>query len=305
METTSFGLTLANLLVGLCKGARQLRPYSLEFGRDLAYALFGLELSLKTQQGTAVPDAVATSVGRCNTLLFEWTATPVPDARKRTQLARYAKVVTADLVDVLGVEPAACGQHDIVVIVLPDGVTGFTEYLESKGFRFPLLSFGREADGFVLRSEGCRLRDPGTATFFDRPLVFSSIPLGYVPFPLDSVLPSAIARPAVQHLVSMLVKQIDVFAVADLCERFTPLWRYIDVKKQHEICGATQGLLKELERRRIAGGLIERADTGGPVKWRFRDAVNLRRGIRAIRTALDAFIAEKEGISYQLSFDDM
>ena len=43
MATNSFSHLLPNLFIGLCKGSRLLRPYSIQFKNELGYTIFKFE----------------------------------------------------------------------------------------------------------------------------------------------------------------------------------------------------------------------------------------------------------------------
>ncbi len=157
--TNSFSHLLSNLFIGLCKGHRSLRPYSLQFRDTLRYDIFRFEASFRLSAGArANPDLVMVSGSLGNTLVLEWSGSGLTD-HKKSQLERYAAISTDDLSSVLAVPVEATHSHDIVLILKGPVIQSFRDYLEEKGWPFPIVEFEIHDPGCSLQKVEHRFED--------------------------------------------------------------------------------------------------------------------------------------------------
>ncbi len=297
--TNSFSHLLPNLFIGLCKGNRALRPHSTEFRDALRYGIFRLEASFRLTAGArSNPDLVMTSNSLGNTLVLEWSESGLTD-HKKGQLERYAAIRASDLSSVLAVPVAATHSHDIVLILKQSAVQQFKDYLEEKGWAFPILVFDSHNPGCTLQKLQHDFSTAATNTFFDEKLAFERIPMGYLPFSLEEIANSTLVTPVVSQLTSMIVRDESTVRLRQFCSGYVPAWDLIAPTKQQEIARNTKELLNDLSRHETGRSFIRR-EQNDPPTWLLHQNAEFRKKLKSYRGFLNRFIARKRGEEDQL-----
>jgi hypothetical protein len=300
--TNSFSHLASNLIIGLCKGSRQLHPYSQQFNRELGYSLFRLEASFVLISapggGRSHPDIVIVSSKVGNAILFELTEASTVGDHKEQQLIRYSLVTPADLTVVLAIPPQSAQTHDVALILSPQAIEAFNQHCLDRGWRYPLLAFTQADNGFSLQSESHQFCEPSTDLFFRNGVHITRIPQHYLPFTLDQFSSETLARHVVRHLTSLLVKGVAEVSIGDFCAGYLGLWPYIGIEKRRELERATGRILTALARKTQGRDILKRV-SDSPLRWHLMDRAEFRRRMRSIRTLMEQFILQLEGKSDQ------
>jgi hypothetical protein len=301
METnSSISFAMPNLLIGLCKGARSLKEYSMVFHDQLGYNFFRLELSFQLSIGRNInPDAIVISTKLGTTLLFEWTETNDP-GQKHDQLNRYAKVQSSDIIDIAAVPPTAVKTFDVALTLRPNAINNFQSHLANNSCPFPILVFDQQDQTILLSKAANSFQDTLTDSFFVVGIRTDRLPR-YLPFSLETCQPKELVPFIVQHLVSMLVKGETIISLPDFCKGFIPAWGLIGIEKQRELSKVVKALINDLLRQKWGGQLAKRNGDNPPTWVLLPDM--FKKNPRGVRKQLNDFIAEVQGETYQPGFD--
>lgn len=301
MATPSFSLLLSNLFVALSKQSKVLSPYSKDFGGVLGYQVFMFEPVIRLSgRGTSHPDLVVTSKKVGCTLVLEWTERTTVDSQKAGQLHRYSSVTQSDLVNVLGV-PVDCAKlNNIALITGRNGCAAFGKFLMDSALVFPLLSFTIDGDEHNLKLEINAFREPSTHRFFNEGIVARNVPLRYIPFSLDQIRGEELVSLVIQHLLSLIVKDVKSFTITEFCAGcYLHAWNFIGVKKQSEISRKTKTILQRLTQKKMGFVPIKRIGDNPPEWEVVYDSAYLNQRMRSVRKLLTEFVAEVEGRPFQ------
>lgn len=298
----SFSLLLPNLLVGLCRGSRALRPASIEFRRDLGYRVFRLEPNMTGKR----PDAALTSKKLQHTLLVEWTEAQAADERKRRQLRDLSALSDSDIVTVLAVPKAECASHDVFVVVAPTALDAFTSALERTDQHLPVVTFEKTPRGFALLKKAHSFGDQTTERVFSNGITVESIPTVYVPVPLDISAvdaPKLYARIVCTKLLGLIARAMKSVTVDALCESVVPAWNVVDTTARRDMRRAITRVVDKLARAQVGAKLGLARTKNSPVEWSLGGAEVLRSGTGSIRRELQEFVSGMEESFQQLSLN--
>lgn len=243
----SFSFVLSNLFVALCKGHPALRPYSTEFRRSLQYELRGFELEavLPHSRAQIKPDMAVESKKLKSVLVLEWTTSKSIDKHKEAQLNRYAELKVEAAIAMSLASPGT--KHlDVTILKDPTKMVKFSRFLKQSKLNFPLIrvSMG-SGSGVALELEANNFSEGHTHVFFERKLAFERVPLGYLPFSLDSLATSdqKFRNEVAVSLIGLLIVGVSRFTTRELAARMMDLWDFIGDSKQQEIIKKADGVL--------------------------------------------------------------
>lgn len=296
----SISYVMPNLLIGLCKGSRLLGDYSKEFHEKLGYEFFRLDFSfhLSTVQRISNPDAIVFSRKIENTILFEWTQ-DLDSSRKQDQLLRYSQITQSDLANLAAVPQKATQNHDVAIIVSQEAVKSFSTDSRISSNDFPVLTL-EFSNKYLLKKKENNFKEKGTDSIFSKGIEITRIPR-YLPFSIDKIDSKEIVTPLVNHIASLLVKEVKNFTLLEICKEIVPGWNYIGQEKQKTISLKVKELLKELSKPKLMQTVIKRASDDPPT-WELYPE-NFKSNTRSYQKRLIVFIKKIKGGLYQMSFD--
>ena len=311
MNNHSFSLLLQNLLIGLSKGSRILRPYSTEFHSRLGYNLFQIEASFRmTHGGRSAPDLLFKSELVGNTFLVEMTQEHSISDHKKDQLQRYSKLTKEDLTVTLAVPPQAVNSFNTCIIVCMEALSSYQNHIISSNYNFPLITFNIISEPireYELKLEYNSFNQPNTQEFFHKGIKLRRIPMHFIEFPIDDPNLSALVSYIVRHILTLVLKSIETITVEEFCADYIKVWPFIGDAKKKNLIKKTREVLNYLHRTEIGRLLISRVTHAKIPTWDIiADANEVRRNIKSIRKRLQDFINKIQGLPNQeeLEFPD-
>ena len=290
MGSSSLSLTLLNLFIGLCKGSRQLRPYSASF-RKLGFEVHSIELRFALEAGgMSHPDMILCSEAVRSTILLEWTENKEP-SNKEEQLQRYASITKTDITVTAGVPVDASDTHDISVAVPHTHVSAFSSFLQGRGHPFPLLGCDYK-DGVVLIKHGYPFSNARVNDFFEEGVELKRLPTGYIPFSPDEFSEVDLAQPIAGEVFARFIGQSGEFTTSEFCSTcFSDIWPVLGSEARSRLETRTRRVLVVLTRFDVGGArLIARVDKS-PSVWTVADVADYKpQQVQSMRRGLRSFI---------------
>jgi hypothetical protein len=181
LSKDTFNLTILNVILGLQKGSRLLKPYSNEF-QLLGYSLFAINKEFSNSDKTRIsPDIILNSNSGENTLLIETTYSDVSSKtnseKKLCQIDRY-KLSDKEYLSTAGQIPEkSLGTFDVPFIVHSGKFHSYKEYFVKNDIEFPIMVFTDEkTNDYLLTLKHNNLSNKKTHLFFNREMRFDRIP---------------------------------------------------------------------------------------------------------------------------------
>lgn len=294
---------MPNLLLGLSKNSIQLKPYSTFFHEQLGYEIFSLELKFTLSSKDRIqPDAILYSLKQGNTLVMEWTEAKEVTQRKHNQNNHYASVTSADLANFAAVPTSATRSFDIVLVVRPEATTSFFEDISKNNQHFPILELSDDGETILIQKKYNHFSIEPTDTFFSEGLrIDHNHQPRYIPFSLETNQPRDLAPFVVQHLVSLLIKNVDLVSLQDFCQGMISPWEIIGIEKQSELSKLIKALINDVSHKKWGSQILHPHREKVPT-WELYPIV-FKKNQRYFKKMLSAFIAEVREDTFQLAFE--
>lgn len=235
MENSSLGQALANLLIGLTKGARSLEPYASEF-KELGYRPHLMDKPFSIGDSMVSPDIALCSETVGNTMLVDWQEGGLSD-RKASQASRYARITTNNITFGAAVPAAAAVTHGVTIMAPSGKCQEVVDFVAENEYGFSVVACDHDGNAVTLVSRGGSFSEPTTDAFFSRALTFEDVPSSYVPFPPEHFKYEHVVAPLAVHAFTRVVAGSADFRVPEFCETcFVDVWHIMskDAKRKME-----------------------------------------------------------------------
>ncbi len=294
--SSSFSLTLVNLLFAMCRGV----PGVPDLLRRCGYQEMGADYTFQNQDLDVVnPDFIASSGLMQNTLLIELKsgANAKPD-----QLRRSSRVTAKDLVERAQINPEAAKTHDIVLIGERENGERLQIEIDAGKYHFPLLAVDDE--GIALTHNHFTI-DEIERGFSPRLEVnWNRVPTGFVRIDGSSELweVAEVLGPRVLSYMLQRRPRVHMLEVyPDLCEA----WSCLGSPLQSQIRSKVKKVLKAAQGGAFKGYLKLEADhivfVANPLEFGTDRRTAAYKTLRtAWRNVVDRYLAEV-GVPEQLS----
>lgn len=234
--SSNFNLTLLNLFIGMCRGARGL-PRAF---KDLGYIDKWIEYKFyNSQNEEVVPELILISEPQAHSLLFEWKsgANTDPD-----QLRRYSNITQEDLQQRAFIEPRCASSHDVTVIGKSEFIDRILIGIRDGNYDFPVLEVSY--NGLSLKENQFECQRLNQVFDTDLEINMHRIPTSFIPFDKDS--PHwIIAEKIIQRVLEYMSNREPRIHLDKIAGDTIPTWNILSPNYQSEIRNKIKEIMRE------------------------------------------------------------
>jgi hypothetical protein len=249
-----FNLTLLNLFIGLCKGARGLPTILRQHGYEALWVEYKFSNSLNQD---VVPDLILASEPRAHSLLFEWKSGANLD---QDQLDRYSRITAEDLRTRAFLRGRSADHFDITVVAKGEYIDRILIGIRGGPYTFPVLIV--MSDRILLKENLFTSQELNQVFGAGLEIDWDTVPMSYIPFDRESPL-WMLGEKVIPKILEYMVRREPRISLDDIAREVVPTWKILGQNCQKEMKAKIAEVIRQAEQHEFRDYLRYNRDMRG------------------------------------------